>query len=128
MLFICSSLFGQVNLDSLLCGHWPLDRNIIDLSGKGNIAPCCNEDPVMQSIILTLVIAVFPVAASADPIAMPKKPSQRPRLKSVWAEEHQLTELMQPDTKAIVLCFLGVDCPVAQLYIPRLKEFSRNAK
>lgn len=58
--------------------------------------------------------------AFADPIKLPTPPAERPRLKSIYCGEHDLTELTAPNVKAILLVFLEVDCPVAQSYLPTL--------
>ena len=74
-------------------------------------------------IVLTLITALLvPIAAEADPIVIPKSRQERPRLKSVYSAVHEVSELKRSDTKMLVFVFTGVDCPVAQLYMPRLRE------
>ncbi|MEK6246840.1 MAG: redoxin domain-containing protein, partial [Planctomycetales bacterium] len=76
----------------------------------------------MRLVLTLLTSSLLLSTAWADPIVIPKKRSERPRLKSVYAATHELKELWQPDTKAMVFVFMGVDCPVAQLYLPRLES------
>jgi len=47
-----------------------------------------------------------------------------PRLKSIYSEVHQVSEFLKPNTKAIVLVFMGTQCPVIAQYAPRLVELS----
>lgn len=76
-------------------------------------------------LLAVLVVSLLmPVVAVAESIELPKKRSQRPRLQSIYSEVHDLTELRDDETKVLVFCFLGVDCPVAQQYLPRLKKLS----
>lgn len=48
--------------------------------------------------------------------------SQRPRLKTIYSSEVDLERFVRQKKKAIVLVFLGTECPVARLYVPTLAE------
>jgi hypothetical protein len=52
--------------------------------------------------------------------------AERPRLKSIYCEEHSLEEMCDADTQYLVLVFMGVDCPVVRQYIPRLNELHQE--
>lgn len=52
----------------------------------------------------------------------------RPHLKSIYASVHGLEDLVRPNTKGIVLVFLGTECPVARQYVPRLNELYENSR
>ncbi len=72
--------------------------------------------------VLVIVLAVItPAGVVAEPLSIPTSAAKRPVLKSIYAGSHQLSEFRQPETKAIVLAFLGLECPVSQQYIPRLR-------
>ncbi len=58
----------------------------------------------------------------AAPSWFPASRSEQPRLKSIYSEEHTLDEFIEPDTSAIVLVFMGSECPVVRQYVPRLNE------
>ncbi len=73
---------------------------------------------VLAIALSTLILS--PVAA--DPIVIPKGRDEKPKLKSIYSAIHNLSELKDDETKAIVFLFTGIDCPIAQLYMPRLKE------
>ncbi|REJ67909.1 MAG: hypothetical protein DWQ31_10070 [Planctomycetota bacterium] len=69
---------------------------------------------------------VLPVALRAAPLELPRDAATRPQLQSIYSEFHDVSELVDDETRAVVFCFLGIDCPVAQQYLPRLKEMSRR--
>lgn len=72
--------------------------------------------------LLCFAVSVWSVgSALAEPVKLPTAPAERPRLKSIYCGEHELAELITPNTKALVLVFLDVDCPVAQSYLPTLQ-------
>lgn len=66
-----------------------------------------------------LTATVLPVMAAAD-IKLPKSPSERPQLKSIYSSSYDLEQLASNDERALVFIFLGTHCPVAQQYIPAL--------
>ncbi len=68
----------------------------------------------------------LPAADAAEKIEIPRKRSERPQLQSVYSEFHDLTELTDADTKAIVFVYLAIDCPVSQQYVPRFIELSNK--
>lgn len=76
----------------------------------------------MRLLLAFLASSLITTSVWSDPIVVPKKRSQRPRLKSIYSATHELKELWKPESKAIVFVFMGVDCPVAQLYLPRLES------
>lgn len=47
-------------------------------------------------------------------------------LRSIYSETHRLEEFVSEDTKAIVVAFLDVNCPVAKNYLPRLGDLSQQ--
>jgi thiol-disulfide isomerase/thioredoxin len=66
-------------------------------------------------------------SAFAAPIALPSKPSERPQLKSIYAQVHGINEFFSKNAPGgaseIVVCvFVGRECPVAQQYLPTLAE------
>src|SRR5690606_27771300 len=67
-------------------------------------------------------VALLGLASAARGIEIPKQPSARPRLKSIYSVEHDLRELKLQGTKGIAFVFLDCDCPVALQYVPTLKE------
>ena len=58
----------------------------------------------------------------AAPSWLPASSSDRPRLQSIYGEEHLIEELRDQSTKALVIVFMGIDCPVVRHYVPRLNE------
>jgi hypothetical protein len=77
----------------------------------------------MRYIFSALLLLWVPVSSiSAAAIEIPQSRAERPKLKSIYGVTHNLTELKGDDTRAMVFIFTDVDCPVAQLYLPRLKE------
>lgn len=78
----------------------------------------------LRMLIVLVLTALLPVVVSAETISLPKKRSQRPRLQSIYSEHHDLTELQDSESKLVVFCFLAIDCPVSQQYLPRLKQLS----
>lgn len=77
-------------------------------------------------LVVPLVLAVLAGTLDARTINLSPSPSQRPRLKSIYSEEHELTELKDQHTKAMVLVFLDTDCPVALQYCPMLLELHKQ--
>jgi thiol-disulfide isomerase/thioredoxin len=43
-------------------------------------------------------------------------------LKTIYNSEHTLSDVLEPGDRGLVLYFMHDTCPVAQLYVPRLKE------
>jgi hypothetical protein len=72
-----------------------------------------------------LVVAVVFICAArasgwAAPIELPDKPSERPQLKSIYAQTHELTDFLRDGGQALACVFIGRECPVAQQYLPTL--------
>lgn len=80
----------------------------------------------MKRIALWLLLAFVPSLCFADPVLIPNSAAKRPLLKSIYGGYHQLSEFQQTDTKALVLVFLGIECPVSQQYLPRLSEIHKE--
>lgn len=84
----------------------------------------------MRSLIwkCACILAALATASTAHArtLEVSTKPSERPRLKSIYSVEHELSELKDKDTKAIVFVFLDVDCPVALQYVPTLLELHKQ--
>jgi peroxiredoxin len=59
-------------------------------------------------------------------VSIPTSASERPWLKSIYSEVHQVSDFQGPHTRAIVFAFIGIDCPVSQQYIPRLKAIHKQ--
>jgi len=78
--------------------------------------------------ILTMLLLTAVGAAQAQPIQLPQRPSERPQLKSIYAGTHEITEFVRDDTKVLVVWFTGLDCPVAQQYVPTMKELYATYK
>jgi hypothetical protein len=76
----------------------------------------------MLRTLVALLACFATVPAVAEPLSIPKSADKRPLLKSIYSGTHQLSEFRMPETKALVLVFLGVECPVSRQYIPRLRE------
>ena len=81
----------------------------------------------MRSILTMLLLSAVG-AAQAQPIQLPQRPSERPQLKSIYAGTHEITEFVRDDTKVLVVWFTGLDCPVAQQYVPTMKELYATYK
>ena len=78
----------------------------------------------MRRWICLALLFAWPMAAwAASPFA-DLEPAQRPKLKSIYSTLHDLPALAKKDTQAVVLVFLGTECPVARQYIPRLNELN----
>ena len=74
-------------------------------------------------VLSALLPIALPVAtAVATVIEIPKSSQDRPKLKSIYGVTHGVSELKDAQTRVMVFIFTDVDCPVAQLYQPRLKE------
>lgn len=59
-----------------------------------------------------LAAPIFPTAAEASGA----------ELKSIYSTSHQISAFQQPKTRAICLVFVTTSCPVAQRYLPRLRD------
>jgi thiol-disulfide isomerase/thioredoxin len=78
----------------------------------------------MRTWMMVALTLIWPAASfAASPLA-DLSPAQRPQLKSVYSTIHDLPALAKKDTRAVVLVFLGTECPVARQYIPRLNELN----
>lgn len=66
------------------------------------------------------LLLVSPNFVAGKTIHVSDKPSERPRLKSIYSVEHEFADLKTDETKAIVVVFLDTDCPVAQQYVETL--------
>ncbi len=71
--------------------------------------------------LFILAILALSSYAAGEPLRIPERPSQRPQLKTIYCSIKSLQHFVDDQTQALVLVFLGVDCPVAQQYLPRLK-------
>lgn len=71
-----------------------------------------------------LAIIFAPLCALAAADSQPAAPE--PTLKSIYAGLHRLDDLKAKDTKAVVCAFLDTECPIAQKYIPRLKDIHQR--
>jgi hypothetical protein len=72
--------------------------------------------------VLYCYVALLCVAsqALARPDQIPASPIDALRLKSIYTEEHSLTDFKNTDTRTIVFAFMGIECPVVRQYIPRI--------
>ncbi|MDG2206276.1 MAG: redoxin domain-containing protein [Pirellulales bacterium] len=75
----------------------------------------------MRYIVLLLLVLILTPVLEAAPIEIPRSRSERPKLKSIYGVTHQMQELVAQGKSGVVFIFTDVDCPVAQLYLPRLK-------
>jgi len=73
-----------------------------------------------QFFVLGLLLVSMASVRAGSPLDVPS--DKRPYLKSIYSSGHDLREFTQKDSRGIVLVFLGTECPVARLYLPRLKE------
>jgi peroxiredoxin/mono/diheme cytochrome c family protein len=84
----------------------------------------------MRSLMLVCVLALVSLSCPSETLArkieVSRKPSERPRLKSIYSVEQELSDLKTRDTKAMVFVYLDVDCPVAQQYAGTLVELSNQ--
>ena len=72
---------------------------------------------------LVLLLLLIPASILlAEPIEIPRSRAERPKLKSIYGVTHGLQELVAEGKPGGVFIFTDVDCPVAQLYVPRLTE------
>ena len=72
------------------------------------------------------MLSVLPASLPARTIEVSSKPSERPRLKSIYSVEEELSDLKSSDTKALVFVFLDPDCPVAQQYVDTLLKLNKE--
>ncbi len=80
----------------------------------------------MTRHLLTILFLQLAVTLCAEQIELPRKPSERPRLKSIYSAEHDVAELASKDTKAVVLIFLNTSCPVARQYMPTFQQLHKD--
>ncbi len=82
----------------------------------------------MSKTLLALAVScsllAMPLAARAEPDAALDKHVDDFSLRDFHGNPHTLAQ--HAGKKLIVLAFLGVDCPLARLYAPRLAELSRE--
>lgn len=75
-----------------------------------------------RSLLFALLCALPWRLDAASPLEF-SEPSGRPTLKSIYSSTHDLTDFVQGETsRGVALVFLGIECPVARLYVPRLNE------
>src|SRR5262245_1685308 len=82
----------------------------------------------MRRLVLAVLLAgcaLCAIARTAEPLKLADGP-QRPRLKSIYSNTHELSEFVRKDSRGLVLVFLGAECPVARRYLPRLVELYRE--
>ena len=82
----------------------------------------------MRRLALAVLLAgcaLCAIARAAAPLKLADG-NQRPRLKSIYSNTHELSEFVLQDTRGLVLVFLGTECPVARRYLPRLMELHRE--
>lgn len=72
------------------------------------------------ALIATVLGACAPLHA-ASPLDV-AQPSQRPHLKSIYSSVCDLSQALGANDRALVLVFLGTECPVVRQYVPRLAE------
>jgi len=87
------------------------------------VNPCSPNYRLIASLLF--VVAAYglgPSLVQGQKIELPRSPSERPKLKSIYAGTHDLTDFFRDGKGAVVIAFLGRDCPVAQQYLPRLKK------
>ena len=77
---------------------------------------------LLSALAAILFTALLISSAMATAIEVPSSSEDRPKLKSIYGVTHGVTELKDPQTRVMVFIFTDVDCPVAQLYQPRLKK------
>ncbi len=75
----------------------------------------------------TSAIAAFVLFAATAPAQVADTDSLSPAaaksfLRSIYRHDHFLPEFATEGTEALVCVFMSKDCPIAQLYMPRLKE------
>src|SRR5687768_12603860 len=83
---------------------------------------CTPRRTGMRRLMVVMLLLAFPAAASAASPLAGLEAAKRPHLKSIYSTVHDLQEFAKKDTQAIVLIFLGTECPVALQYVPRLNE------
>jgi peroxiredoxin len=81
------------------------------------------ESPM--TYLRTSVFLVLSILASAAPRCASQKPSSP--LQATDSDGHRLT-LLGPNTKAAVLFFLAVDCPISNSYIPEMNRIAAEYK
>ena len=74
-----------------------------------------------RALVTFALCACGSIVQAAAPVDL-GRPSERPKLQSIYGETHDLTEFAGDKTNGIVLIFLGTECPVARQYLPRLAE------
>src|SRR5437588_502992 len=70
-----------------------------------------------RALCTSLIMSLYPLGALAAP---PDKPAESLSWRDVQGESHSLAELSS--SKAIVFVFVSIQCPVANVYTPRLIE------
>lgn len=53
---------------------------------------------------------------------------QRAVLVDIWSSRRRASDFWQPDTRAVVFVFMQPDCPVVNLYLPRLIELEKQLR
>src|SRR5437764_10808547 len=77
----------------------------------------------MRTLVLFAAILTASAATAAEKSPIGRKVNNF-TLKDYRGKEHSLAELQ--DRKLVVLAFLGVECPLAKQYAPRLASLSEK--
>ncbi|MCI0358416.1 MAG: redoxin domain-containing protein [Planctomycetaceae bacterium] len=75
----------------------------------------------MRFAFALALLAITAPSFAASPLDV-ADPGKRAQLKSIYSGVHDLSQFVGDDTRAIVLAFLGTECPVARQYLPRLAQ------
>jgi thiol-disulfide isomerase/thioredoxin/mono/diheme cytochrome c family protein len=76
---------------------------------------------VRRALVTALVIACAAFLLADAPA---EQAAARPRLKTIYSSEQTLEDFDAGDVRAVVLVFLGTECPVARQYVPTLKQLA----
>ncbi|MEX0718173.1 MAG: redoxin domain-containing protein [Planctomycetaceae bacterium] len=84
--------------------------------------------PIASGFLAFFCVLVAPLASSADETDASPSPLGRKvesfTLKDFRGKEHSLADFA--DKQAVVLAFLGTECPLAKLYSPRLEQLANE--
>lgn len=81
----------------------------------------------VTAVALSLIAACMLAQISAVALAAPVEPGAAVEditLSDIYGKEHRLGDYA--DKKAVVLAFLGTECPLARLYAPRLAKLAQK--
>src|SRR6185437_16735941 len=87
--------------------------------------PSCNPEAVMQFLRISFALLAMSAAALGGEATSPVgKTIENFKLQDYLGSWHELKDFS--DHRAVVVVFLGAECPLAKLYAPRLVELAKE--